>query len=42
VCSAAAIDRADAAERRLWVSNGETVLRGRSESTNVFTPATNG
>ena len=42
VCSAAAIDRADAAERRRWVSNGETVLRGRSESTNVFTPAANG
>jgi adenylate cyclase len=42
VCSAAAIDRADAAERRHWVSNGETVLRGRSESTNVFTPAANG
>jgi class 3 adenylate cyclase len=39
VCSAAAIDRADATERRHWVSNGETVLRGRSESTNVFTPA---
>jgi class 3 adenylate cyclase len=39
VCSAGAIDRADAAERRLWVSNGETVLRGRSESTSIFTPA---
>jgi adenylate cyclase len=39
VCSAAAIDRADAAERRHWISNGETVLRGRSESTNVFIPA---
>ncbi|HSZ92186.1 MAG TPA: adenylate/guanylate cyclase domain-containing protein, partial [Acetobacteraceae bacterium] len=39
VCSAGAIDRADAAERRHWVSGGETVLRGRSESTNVFAPA---
>jgi len=39
VCSGAAIDRADAAEGRLWISNGETVLRGRSESTSVFTPA---
>ncbi|MGO9098791.1 MAG: adenylate/guanylate cyclase domain-containing protein [Mycobacterium sp.] len=41
VCSAAAIDRADAAEGRHWVSIGETVLRGRSYSTNVFTPAAN-
>jgi adenylate cyclase len=41
VCSAGAIDRADAAERRRWVSNGGTVLRGRTESTNVFTPAAN-
>jgi len=41
-CSASAIERADAAENRLWVPNGETVLRGRSESTNVFTPAANG
>ena len=42
VCSAAAIDRADAAEGRHWVSTGETVLRGRSDSTNVFTPAAKG
>ena len=42
VCSAAAIERADAAERRHWVSNGETALRGRSESTHVFTPAGEG
>jgi adenylate cyclase len=39
VCSAAAIERADAAERRNWIADGETVLRGRSESTGVFTPA---
>jgi len=39
VCSAAAIDRADAAERGHWVSHGDTVLRGRSESTNIWTPA---
>jgi adenylate cyclase len=39
MCSAAAIDRADAAERRRWVSNGETVLRGRSEPTHIWTPA---
>ena len=30
--------RADGVERRNWVSAGETVLRGRSESTGVFTP----
>lgn len=40
VCSAAAIDRADEAERRRWVSSGETVLRGRSEPTHIWTPAT--
>jgi adenylate cyclase len=39
MCSAAAIDRADAAERQRWVSSGETVLRGRSESTRIWTPA---
>jgi adenylate cyclase len=39
VCSAAAIDRADPAERRCWVSSGETVLRGRAEPTYVWTPA---
>jgi class 3 adenylate cyclase len=39
VCSAAAIDRAAAAERAHWVSGGETELRGRAESTAVFTPA---
>jgi adenylate cyclase len=41
VCSAAAIDHADEAERRHWVANGETVLRGRSEPTQVWTPAEN-
>jgi class 3 adenylate cyclase len=39
MCAAAAIDRADPAECRHWVSSGETVLRGRSERTSVFTPA---
>src|SRR5262249_40815022 len=39
VCSVAAIDRADAAERQHWVSSGATVLRGRSESTHVWTLA---
>jgi class 3 adenylate cyclase len=41
VCSAAAIDRADADERRRWVLNGETVLRGRSGSTSIWTPGAN-
>jgi adenylate cyclase len=40
VCSAAAIDRADAAERRHWVEHGETMLRGLSESTQVWIPVT--
>ena len=39
VCSAAAIDRADAAERQHWVAHGDTLLRGRSESTRIWTPA---
>jgi class 3 adenylate cyclase len=39
MCSAAAVDRADAAERQHWVSSGDTVLRGRSEPTQVWTPA---
>jgi adenylate cyclase len=39
VCSAAVIDRADAAERRHWASSGETILRGRSEPTHIWTPS---
>jgi adenylate cyclase len=42
VCSAAAIDRADAAERRYWRESGETSLRGRSEPTQVWTPSESG
>jgi len=38
-CSTAAIDRADEAERRHWVAHGDTVLRGRSEATSIWTPA---
>jgi adenylate cyclase len=38
MCSVAAIDRADAAERQHWVSGGEMVLRGRAEPTQVWTP----
>jgi adenylate cyclase len=41
VCSAAVIDRADEDERGYWRSTGETVLRGRSEPTQVWTPAEN-
>ena len=41
VCAAAAIDRADPAECRHWVSDGETSLRGRAEATTVFTPMGN-
>lgn len=39
VCSAAAVDRADPAERRHWAPHGETILRGRAEPTHVWTPA---
>ncbi|GFG75185.1 adenylate/guanylate cyclase domain-containing protein [Mycobacterium botniense] len=38
VCSAAAIDRADQAERQHWASRGDTVLRGRTTPTHVFVP----
>jgi adenylate cyclase len=39
VCSAAALDRADADERLRWQPQGHTVLRGRSQPTPSFTPA---
>jgi adenylate cyclase len=39
VGSAAAIDRADATECRHWIAGGETKLRGRAESTHIWTPA---
>ena len=35
LCSSAAIERADAAERRHWASRGSEVLRGRSEATQI-------
>ncbi len=38
LCSAAAIDRADQAECRLWASHGAAVLRGRSAPTHTLTP----
>jgi class 3 adenylate cyclase len=39
VCSAAAMERADAAERQRWIAHGDTVLRGRFEPTQIWTPA---
>jgi len=38
LCSAAATDRADAAERQRWVEHSSTVLRGRSHPTGVLAP----
>ena len=38
VCSVAAIDRAEVAERRHWVSDSEAVLRGRAEPTQIWIP----
>jgi len=38
LCSDAAIERADAAERQHWESRGSTVLRGRSEATHISSP----
>ncbi len=42
VCSADAVEHADRSERRHWTSHGETVLRGRSEHTRVWTPGSAG
>jgi adenylate cyclase len=39
LCSAAAVDRADDAEREHWAECYSTVLRGRSEATHVSAPA---
>ena len=38
LCSSAAIERADAAERRHWASRGSEVLRGRTEATQIYAP----
>jgi adenylate cyclase len=42
LCSGAAIDRADAAERKCWASQGSEVLRGRSEATRISAPSGRG
>jgi adenylate cyclase len=42
LCSAAAVDRADDAERERWAECYSTVLRGRSEATHVLAPASPG
>lgn len=39
VCSAAVLDRADAAERRRWTACGEAALRGRAEPTPIWSPS---
>jgi class 3 adenylate cyclase len=38
LCSGAAIDRADEAERRSWAACGSEVLRGRSAATRISAP----
>lgn len=38
LCSSAAIERADAAEREHWTAKGSEVLRGRSEATEISAP----
>jgi class 3 adenylate cyclase len=38
LCSAAALSRADEAERRCWAVCGSEVLRGRTEATEMSTP----
>ncbi|RDH76230.1 adenylate/guanylate cyclase domain-containing protein [Mycolicibacterium moriokaense] len=38
LCSSAAIERADAAERGHWAAKGSEVLRGRSEATQISAP----
>ena len=38
LCSGAALDRADAVERRCWSSCGSEVLRGRSQLTRISAP----
>ncbi len=42
LCSAAAIDRADEAERRSWAALGSEMLRGRSQLTQISAPTRNG
>ncbi|SRX93737.1 adenylate cyclase [Amycolicicoccus subflavus DQS3-9A1] [Mycobacterium shimoidei] len=39
LCSAAAVERADPTEQKRWVATASVVLRGRSEETQISTPA---
>jgi adenylate cyclase len=39
LCSSAAIERADEAERQHWIAKGSEVLRGRSVATQISAPA---
>ena len=39
LASAAAIERADRDERQQWVLRGSELLRGRSETTEIYAPA---
>ena len=39
LCSSAAIERADADERKHWTAKGSEVLRGRAEATEISAPA---
>jgi class 3 adenylate cyclase len=39
VCSAVAVERADATERGHWASHGDKLLRGRADSTTIWTSA---
>jgi adenylate cyclase len=42
LCSAAAIDRANEAERRSWAARGSEMLRGRSQLTQISAPVDEG
>ncbi|OBK80062.1 adenylate/guanylate cyclase domain-containing protein [Mycobacterium sp. 1274761.0] len=38
MCASAAVDRADAGERKHWAAAGREVLRGRTEATEIYRP----
>jgi class 3 adenylate cyclase len=39
LCSGTVLSQASGAEQRLWAAHGEARLRGRSESTDLYTPS---